>query len=69
MKVKRVSVWSFKCAYSFIWGVGREYQDAKLLKEANDSNVRKDTEHLEVKRKIKLFNLFTCFFPKDHGQK
>ncbi len=69
MKVKHVSDCGFKYVYSFIWCVGREYQDAKLLKEANDSNVRKDTEHLEVNRKKKLFNLFTCFFPKDHDQK
>lgn len=33
----------------FISYIGREYQDMKL-NEINDGNVRKDTEHLKVKK-------------------
>ncbi len=43
----------------FISYIGREYQDIKL-KENNDSNERKDVEHLEVNREneIQLSSLF-----------
>ncbi len=52
-KVKLVSGCNFKYVYLVISYVGREYQDMKL-REANESNVRTDTEHLEVNRKKKL---------------
>jgi hypothetical protein len=47
MKVKPVSENRLKISELIISYVGREYQDTKL-KEKNDDNVRKDTEHLEV---------------------
>jgi hypothetical protein len=52
----------------FISYVGNEYQEAKKLRETNDGNVRKDTEHLEVNTKSELLK-FIFIFSKGNDQK
>ncbi len=46
--------------------VGREYQEKiqeeKKLRETNEGNVRIDTDHIEVNRKMKSLNLFLVVF-------
>jgi len=41
--------------------VGKEYQEEKTRIEANDLNVRKDAEHLEVTKKT-FSNRNNCLF-------